>query len=700
LPAITVDDLYQLGWLETPAYSPDGRWLAYVRVTVEQSGNRYRRSIWIQPAEGGPARRLTAGDSDADPRWKPDGQAIAFVSSREGGKPQIFLISTSGGEARRLTSAANGASDPAWSPNGRRIAFLARVNAEERALEDAAPPVQELDAWEQEQEQVRRAHAEEQRLDPRVISRMPYRSGTAFFDDRRDQLYVIDVPEDDEQEPGRARRLTDEDVHFSRPAWMPDGTALLTTATRDPEADSLFAYYDIVRVPVPDQGRAASERLTRGGYSCFDPRPAPDGSLIAFMHRDERQPLALGSRIAVIEPGGGPWRDLTFAADLDVEEFRWSPDGRALFFTAGWWGEAPIYRVDLAAALAAPRAAEHSLGEGLETEVHILAARHEPVAASAGRIVNAFDVGPDGSLAFVAGSAADPCELFVWRPGGEERQLTQIGRRLLSQRQVARVEQLRYAAPDELEVQGWVLYPPGFDPARSYPLAVHIHGGPHVMWGPGFRSMWHELQVFAAAGYITFFCNPRGSEGYGRRWRDAIHGAWSTAALDIQAGIDALIARGGVDEARIAVTGGSYGGYMTAWLVAHSDRFCAAVAARGVYDLVSFHGTSDAHELIEFEFDGFPWENRELLWAESPLAHAHRITTPLLILHAEQDYRVPISQAEQLFSVLRRRKVPTELVRYPREGHELTRSGEPRHRADHMRRTLEWFERYCGTPSE
>jgi dipeptidyl aminopeptidase/acylaminoacyl peptidase len=212
--------------------------------------------------------------------------------------------------------------------------------------------------------------------------------------------------------------------------------------------------------------------------------------------------------------------------------------------------------------------------------------------------------------------------------------------------------------------------------------------------------MWHEWQATAARGYVVFFCNPRGSEGYGEHWRDGIHANWGVADMpDILAGVDAVIARGGIDPARIGVTGGSYGGYMTAWLIGHTDRFACAVAARGVYNLLSHHGTSDAHELIEFEFDGYPWELHDKLWQHSPLARAHKITTPLRILHSEQDYRVPISEAEQLFAILRRRKQVVEFVRYPRESHELTRTGEPRHRADHMERTLEWFDRYCK-PSE
>jgi dipeptidyl aminopeptidase/acylaminoacyl peptidase len=286
--------------------------------------------------------------------------------------------------------------------------------------------------------------------------------------------------------------------------------------------------------------------------------------------------------------------------------------------------------------------------------------------------------------------------LYLWRADGSEVRLTAINERLLSKRLIAPIQELTSTAPDGHEVQGWLLRPPGFDPARTYPLAVYIHGGPHVMWGPGFRSMWHEWQTAAAHGYTVFFCNPRGSEGYGEGWRDAIHANWGVAdAPDIHAGIDAVIARGAVDPACVAVTGGSYGGYMTAWLIAHSDRFACAVSARGVYNLHTEHSTSDAHELIELEFDGYPWELQEKLWQHSPLAHAHKITTPLRILHSELDYRVPVSEAEQLFAILRRRKQVVEFVRYPREGHELTRSGEPRHRADHMRQTLEWFDRYC-----
>jgi dipeptidyl aminopeptidase/acylaminoacyl peptidase len=672
-----------------------------VRVSVDRVGNRYRHAIWLAPADGGRARRFTSGaKSDTSPRWSPDGRRLAFCSNRDGDVPQLYLIELAGGEARKLTSMPYGASEPAWSPDGRRIAFLGRASEAERAAEDRGEtPPEHDDEWERAQAEARRKHDEQQRFDPRVLTRLPYRGGTTFFDDRRNHVYVIDLPDDDEAPPARPRRLTDGDWHHSPPVWMPDGQSILTTATRDPEADSIFAYYDLLRVPVPAEGRGEATRLTEAGFSYYDPEPSPDGALIALRRLPEDRPLAAGARIAVLSAAGGEPRDLTADTDLSVEQHGWLPDGSGLLYTAGWRGDQLICQVSI-------DGEDRARGRGSEgatlSPAHPLTrSPAHPLTRSPPRIISEFDIAPDGSVAFIAGAPDNPCDLFLRRPDGSETQLTRINETLLSSRVVAPIEELIYSAPDGREVQGWLLYPPGFDSGRKYPLAVHIHGGPHVMWGPGFRSMWHEWQANAARGYVVFFCNPRGSEGYGEQWRDAIHANWGVAdAPDILAGIDAVIARGGIDPARIGVTGGSYGGYMTTWLIAHSDRFACAVSARGVYNLLSEHSTSDAHELIEFEFDGYPWELHEKLWQHSPLAHAHRINTPLRILHSEQDYRVPISEAEQLFAFLRRRKQVVELVRYPREGHELTRSGEPRHRADHMERTLEWFDRYCKSSDE
>ncbi len=671
-----VEDLYRLGWLEDPQVSPDGREVAFVRVTIDRPANANRRAIWIAPTSGGPPRRFTSGTHDTSPRWSPDGCWLAFVGARGDDLPQLYVLRRDGGEARRLTSLPQGVSDPAWSPDGRRIAFLSRLNAAERAREDAGESEPEpADEFTHKQRAERRKHEEQRRFDPRVVRRLPYRAGVEFFDDRYAQIYVVEVPASDDAPAPAPRRITDADLDFGAPVWMPDDQAVLTTATRDPEGDSQFFFFDVLRVPVPDEGRADPQRLTAPGFTHVAPLPSPDGRWIACLRMQEGQPFASATSLVVMDASGGEPRDLTAASDLNVAAYDWLPGSDGLLCLAGDHGAQPLWRVALD-------------GSGCER----LAQMPDD------RFIAEFDTGGDGTVAFVAGDAANPCELYARTAPGVERQLTAFNAPLLDERIVAPFEELRYTAPDGQEVQGWVIHPPAFDPAHpgGYPLAVYIHGGPHLMWGPGVRSMWHEWQTAAARGYVVFFCNPRGSDGYGNTWRLATQANWGVAdAPDIHAGIDTLIARGYIDPRRVAVTGGSYGGYMTAWLIAHSERFACAAAARGVYNLLTQHSTSDAHELVELVFEGFPWENHDVLWRHSPLAYAHRITTPLLILHAERDYRVPISEAEQLFTVLRRRKQIVEFVRYPREGHELTRTGEPDHRADHMRRILDWFDRFC-----
>lgn len=672
-----IDDIYRIGWLEDPQLSPDGQRVAYVHVTPDKGKNSYRRAIWVAPTAGGKPRRFSAGThSDHSPRWSPDGRLLVFCSNRGGDADQLYLLPTDGGEARSVTTLPHGASAPAWSPDGTRIALLSRINEEERSRllrgEHEAPAE---DAWEAKRHQEQRQHEEQLRHDPRVVTRLPYRSGTSFFDQRRSHIFLLTVPAAEEP-AAPPRLLTDGDLHYSAPNWMPDGSALLTTATRDPEADSLFAYYDVLKIPVPGDESSpdtlsAPQRLTGHGFSCFDPQASPDGKWVAYLRAPDERLLAKGSHIALIPVEGGAERDLTSHCDLNVEWLHWSGDSQQLLFGAGWRGAAGVHAVSLTG--------------------------QEQLVVDGSWLIGEADVAADGTVAFIAGKPENPCELYLRRPDGNVVQLTSLNAGLLAERQAVPIEELLYLSHDRAEVQGWLLRPPGYDATQRYPLAVVIHGGPHVMWGPGFRSMWHEWQILAARGYVVFFCNPRGSEGYGELWRDAIHANWGVAdAPDILAGIEAVKERVGIHPDKICVTGGSYGGYMTAWLLAHNDFFAAGVAARGVYNLLSEHGTSDAHELIEMEFDGFPWELHEELWNHSPLAHAHKITTPLLIMHSEQDYRVPISEAEQLFAVLRRLKRTVEFVRYPREGHELTRTGEPRHRVDHLRRTIEWFDRFTG----
>jgi dipeptidyl aminopeptidase/acylaminoacyl peptidase len=392
----------------------------------------------------------------------------------------------------------------------------------------------------------------------------------------------------------------------------------------------------------------------------------------------EERITAQPARLVIIPKDGGEAQEVAPDFDRGVEMFRWSPDGQSLLFTSGDEGDTNVYAVS---------------AEG-GTPAMVVRGRREVVA---------FDVAPEtGQIGFVACAPDRPPDVYATAAdGSEERQLTRFNHQFLQNKQVQPVEEIWYTAADGVEIQGWLIKPPGFDPQKTYPMAVEIHGGPHTMWGPSTRTMWHEWQSLASRGYVVFFCNPRGSAGYGYAFRDAIHGKWGEADMgDILDGVDHIVSQGYIDTQRMVVTGGSYGGFMTAWIVGHDQRFAAAVSQRGVYHLISFFGTSDIPELIEWEFDARPWEAYSRYWRYSPLAYVSEIRTPLLIIHSDSDFRAPIPDAEHLFLMLRWQKREVEFVRYPREGHELSRSGEPQHRVDRLDRIINWFDKYCNEDQE
>jgi dipeptidyl aminopeptidase/acylaminoacyl peptidase len=681
---ITPQDFYDIVSVEDPQVSPDGSRIAFTQVEVDRTENKYRRAVWLAPAEGGPLRPFTSGTKqDSAPRWSPDGKYLAFVSTRGGDKPQIYIIPTDGGEARQLTDMRQGATNPAWSPDGKTIAFTSRANAEERKTQDMEGEDTPKDAFEAKQRREAEEHKEKERFDPRVVRRQPYRAGTDYLDDRRTHIYIIAVaaaaPGATEKEK-TSYRLTDGDVDYGPPVWSPDGASILTAASRDPESDKAWIYQDVFRVPVPaaDASREGPVPLTGPGFCNFAPKPAPDGESIAYLRLPEEGIYAQVPRLVVIPTDGGQPKEVTPGFDRGVDSFCWSPDGHALIFSSGDEGDTGLYKVP----------AEGGIPSTL---------------ISGRREVLAFDIASkNDQLGFVACTPEHPPDLYaVELHGDSERRLTDFNRDFLETKQVMPVEEIWYTASDGVEVQGWLIKPPGFDPTQTYPLAVEIHGGPHAMWGPSTTTMWHEWQCLAARGYVVFYCNPRGSAGYGYAFRDAIHGQWGEADMpDILAGVDYVANQGYVDTTHMAVTGGSYGGFMTAWIVGHDQRFAAAVSQRGVYHLTSFFGTSDIPELIEGEFDARPWEAYEFLWRHSPLAYVNEIRTPLLIMHSEQDFRAPIPDAEHLYVMLRWLERDVEFVRYPREGHELSRSGEPRHRVDRLDRIMGWFDKYCKMPNE
>jgi dipeptidyl aminopeptidase/acylaminoacyl peptidase len=674
---ITAQDLYHIVSLSDPRFSPDGQWIAFTRTEIDQGANGYRSAIWLAAVDGSPTRQFTSGDKrDSTPRWSPDGRWLVFVSNRgdpmsllpSKDKAQIYVMPTDGGEARRLVTMENGAAEPAWAPDGRHLAFTSRLNAEEMAAEAELEPEGPLEPDKAKRLAEEKEAKEREKSDPRVINRFAYRAETSYFDGRTAHLYVLEFDPETGQAVGSPKRLTLDERNYGDSWWMPDGSALLATVTRQPGVDDLFYYPDVALVPA-DGG--PSRILTGMDTADHHARPSPDGRWIAYNSLPVAEYSLANGEIKLIPAGGGEPRVLTAELDAHARDFCWTPDGRGLCFLVSERGRIELRRVPLE-------------GGALQT-----------VVAGDCEIL-AYDLSPDGQqAAFVASTDRAPWDLYVGELGGARRRLTEVNAGWLAERRLGEVEDLWFDSADEMSIQGWLVKPPDFDPGQRYPLVLSIHGGPHVMWSRHEATMWHEWQVLAAQGYLVLACNPRGSDGYGRDFRALLHNRWGEADLpDLLAGVEQAVAQGCVDPERLVVTGGSYGGFMTAWLIGHDARFQAAVAQRGVYDLAGFYGTSDIPLLTEWEFDAVPWEKPEHLWKYSPLAYAGQIHTPLLLIHSENDFRAPIPAAEGLFVALRRLQRPVEMVRYPRDGHELSRSGEPKHRVDRLQRIVGWFDRH------
>jgi dipeptidyl aminopeptidase/acylaminoacyl peptidase len=670
---IRANDLYRIRTVSDVALAPDARRAAFVVTQVDSADNAYYSHIWVADLENGRARPLTRGKArDRRPVWSPDGRRIAFVSKRGEDASQIYIIPVDGGEAWRLTEMESGADDPVWSPDGRRLLFTSRLTTWELAAEEGdsgpdAPVAADTAMW-GSLAAIRNWLAKNAReKEPAVITRLNFQGERELQPiERWSHIYVVDL---DEREP---RRLTRGAYNFSDPTFAPDGGSIAFVAriTRDVHPD-----YSIKNdLYIMDLEGGEPRKLEVPGRSVFGPTWSPDGRRIAFAARDTTEPSASNTEIGVIRlDDAGAVGDLTWVTrplDRSARAYRWSSDGEWIYFTAGVHGTVPIYRV--------------RISDGEIRQV-----------VSGERGVLSFDLGAD-RLVYAITEPANPSEVYTADADGDrERRITELNTGWLSGVHVQPHRGFFYRSFDGRRVQGWLIEPVGYERGRKYPLVVEVHGGPHVMWGPGEQTMWHEFQFLAANGYVVLYTNPRGSGGYGYEFKYLIQRAWGEGPMrDVLTAVDTVVARGLVDEDRMVITGGSYAGYLTAYIVGHDDRFKAAVVQRGVYDLATFFGEGNAWRLVPWEFDTYPWEDFELLRRESPITYAHRIQTPLLIMHADRDLRTGVSGSEMLYRTLKVLRRPVEYVRYPREGHDLSRSGEPKLRIDRLLRILEFFERY------
>lgn len=648
---MTIDDLLALKWVSDPQVSPDGTRAVYVQKVVDRDADTYRSHLWIIPTAGGPAKQFTAGShQDSLPRWSPDGRSIAFLSDRdappgEGKKPkQIYVIPADGGEARALTSGDHNPTDLAWSPDGIALVFLGRP---------AAP---------------------KPTSDVRIITRVRYKfDGEGFWDGRYKHLFL--VPADG----GPIRQLTTGDFDHADPAWSPDGRRLAFVSNRTAEAD-FTNVTDVWVLPLDGEPRC----LTQSVGPCAMPSWSPDGSTIAYLGHDNSFMGATNLGLWIVPTQAGAPRLLTTAFDRSLTHHPIN-DMRAHPKTGG-----PIWLPDGGSILVL-------VAEGATNQLAFVDVPGGGVTMITTGAREIFGYAFTRSVSLGALAVSDPFipgDLVSVRVDGtkvSERRLTAVNADLLDGIELIMPEKFTCAGADGWPVEGWVMRPLGFREGTRYPTILQIHGGPHGAYG---ESFFHEFQLLASEGYALVYTNPRGSQGYGQRFTAATHHDWGGKDYeDIMRGLDAALARYAfLDPDRLGVAGGSYGGFMTNWVIGHTDRFKAAVTMRSISNHLSQWGTSDLAFMKGFwEFPGDPWEAPTWYWERSPLAYVTQMTTPLLILHSEMDLRCPIGEGEQLFAALKKLKREVMFVRFPNESHDLSRIGKPTHRTERLRLIVQWF---------
>jgi dipeptidyl aminopeptidase/acylaminoacyl peptidase len=645
---VTPEDYFAFKFIGDPRLSPDGKSVVYVQTTIDQKKNRRDSAIWLVAADGSAApRRLSAeGFGSNSPRWSPDGKTLAFLSARnadssstETPKPQIYLLWMSGGgEGISLTKLKNGVQSYQWSPDGTRIVAVGSSGP----MDGIAPA--------------------DRKSDVRHYTHIQYKfNDTGWYDDKRRHLWVINAAS------GDAKQITDgPDWNDTDPQWSPDGTRIAFVSDRTGKAFDDSHNTDVWTIS------AAGGELTKISDHAFDdesPRWSPDGKQILFagqtaLHQFPKLYVANSS-------GGSPSQLAVKDLDLIPGELHWTAPGSVLF-AAGIKGETQIFRADLAAHTFAP-------------------------VTSGERGLRSIDVNTTpGKMVYLANDFQHIDDLYISNlDGTSERQLTHINGDLWPQLELQTVERLPYKSTDGWAVEGFFVKPVGWQAGKKYPMILVIHGGPEGMFGVDW---YHEFQVYAAKGWAVFFCNPRGSTGYGEKFeRGEINNWGGMDYQDVMAGVDAALKQyPWIDAQKLGVTGGSYGGYLTNWIVGHTNRFKAAVTLRSVANFISDEGTRDGAYGHEEYFKGILFDDFEQYWEASPLKYARNVKTPTLVLHSDNDFRVPIEQGEQWFRALQHYGVPSELVLFPRENHNLTRTGEPKHLVESLNWQLYWFDRYLN----
>jgi dipeptidyl aminopeptidase/acylaminoacyl peptidase len=722
--AITEKDLWDFVWIGDPQVSPDGSRVAFVRVTVNDKKEGYNTSIWLVPASGGEEpHQLTKGDHDSAPRWSPDGKYLLFTrASEKDGKPeppQLSILSMAGGDSFAFTDLPKGASNPVWSPDGKWIAFTSETNADDLAKQEkkkkeeeskkavsATSPASSKTQSDKSptpksspNEAAKKIEAEsEHESDVRVITRAVYREDNEGYADPKhpSHIWVVQAPRNAD-EKAQPKQLTFGRFDEGNIVWSKDGTQIYFVSLHVDEP-----YYEQPKSEIYSIS-ANGGNATKLNLIDMDVGPlslSPDGKQCAFV-ASATQPVNSYTQpdlwIVDLTPNAKP-RNLSAAFDCDIGDGPfgdnaapraggrnapiWSPDGKSLIEIYGKAGTSILASFDAST--------------GAVTDL-----------VSGKQAVLRFRTSKDGSeIVYTVSTPTRITDLFALNrepANAQPKQLTDINRELFSKLNLTEPEEISYKSFDGKTIQAWIQKPADFpaaatSPSKKYPLILNIHGGPHGAYGYIFE---HEFQWMAAKGYVVLFPNPRGSTTYGQDFGNVIQYHYPGDDFkDLMAGVDEVIKRGYIDEKKLGVTGGSGGGLLTNWVVGHTPRFAAAVSQRDIASWAHWWYTADFTLFQPLWFKGAPFDEEADFKARSPITYIKEVKTPMMFILGEADYRTPPGAGgEEMFRALKFRRIPTVMVRFPNESHELSRSGQPWHRVERLQNIVGWFDHWLlGVP--
>jgi dipeptidyl aminopeptidase/acylaminoacyl peptidase len=645
-------DVFELEIAANPQIAPDGSRIAYARRAMDIMTDRAVSNIWIIDADGRNHRPLLTGtESFGEQTWSPNGNRLAYVTNVEGRGAQIHVMWMDSGRSAALTNLRHAPGNLTWSPDGKWIAFSMFVPREGSSL--AAPPAKPEGA--------------EWAPPVTVIESLQYRGdGAGYLDTGDTHIFVLSA------DGGTPRQVTSGEFnHGGRLAWTPDGKSLVFGANRqddwifDPMESELWSV---------DIGSGELTQLTDRDGPDFAPTISPDGKKLAWIGFDDRKMGYHSREVYVMDRASGAVQVLAKDLDREIDDVQWAGSSNRLYIAYDDLGDKLI--------------ASLSLGGKLEEITNDVGGMTIGRPYTSG----GFSTANNGAFAYSAGRSDRPADVGVGRGTRDTRRITDLNADLLGHKTVPVAEEIRWkSAADELEIQGWIVKPPGFDASKKYPLILEIHGGPFATYGPHFSA---EVQLFAAAGYVVLYTNPRGSTSYGSDFANEIHHNYPGQDYDdLMSGVDAVIALGYVDEKNLFVTGGSGGGVLSAWIVGKTDRFAAAVVAKPVINWASWALTADMSVFgTQYWFADLPWENPDAYWARSPLSLVGDVSTPTALLTGEQDHRTPITESEQYYQALKLRKIESALIRVPEAPHGI--AGRPSHLIAKADNILAWFARY------